>query len=221
MRRAPKDIVSVLESWTGTMLAAAGGLFLVATVVNGIDLFTSVATQSGILLTIEGAAGFAGVVLTFLGLIGLYPRLADTAPRLAKVGLSLAVLPATFFFTLLVVCSALAPLLGLPSLKTLVPSFHLISQIVGVTFAMAFTLLGVASLRAAVPSRIAGGLLLVLAAAWFAFFGALQVYHYNVPIWVTFVQTTMMAAPLVSLGYHLRTGTEPYDRTRLSPTTVD
>ena len=88
-------------------------------------------------------------------------------------------------------------------------------------FAVALTLFGVGSLRTAVPSQIAGGFLLVLAAAWFAFFGALQVYHYDVPIWVTFVQTTMMAAPLVSLGYHLRTGSEPYDRTRLSPTTGD
>jgi hypothetical protein len=209
------------EERSGTVFLIAGGSFAVATAINGLDLFTPIATQEGLLLSIEGIAGFGAVVLSFLGLLGLYPRVKTTTPRLGRAGIIFAILPGVFFFGLFAVCSILAPLLGLPSLKTIVPSFDIIMKTMILCFAVALTLFGVGSLRTAVPSRIAGGLLLVLAAAWFAFFGALQVYHYDVPIWVTFVQTTMMAAPLVSLGYHLRTGTEPYDRTRLSPTTGD
>ncbi len=156
------------------------------------------------------------MVLCFLGLLGLYPRFADTAPRLARAGVSLAVLPATFFFGLLVVCSALAALLGLPSLKTLVPSFHLIIQTVVLLFAIALSLFGIASHRTDDSPRIVGNLFYVVAGRWFVFFGALQVYHYAVPLWVTFVQTAMMAGPLMMIGYYLRSRTERVESTELS-----
>lgn len=205
-----------LEKWNATAFLVAGWLLFVATAINGLDLFTPVATQEGILLSVEGIVGFGGVVISFLGLLGLYPRLADATPRLARVGVSLTVLPAAFFSALLVVCSALAPLLGFPSLKTLVPSFQLITATIVVSFAVALTLFGVASLRTDIPSRTVGGLLLVVAAAWFGLVGALQVYQYDIPIWVTFVQTAMMAVPLLTIGYRLWTDTEPADHAELA-----
>lgn len=205
-----------LETWSATFFVAGGGLFLVATAINGLGLFTSVATQQGILQSIEGMSGFGGVVLTFLGLLGLYPRLARRTPRLARAGVSLAVLPATFFLVLLVVCSALAPFLGFPSLKTLVPSFHFIFETIVFLFAVSLTLFGVASLAPGRASRIVGALFFVVAGGWFVFFGALEVYHYDIPIWVTFVQTTMMAVPLGTIGYFLQSGTELAGTTELS-----
>lgn len=191
------------KEWSATVFMIAGGLLFVATAINGIDLFTPVATQEGTLLFIEGLTGFGGVVLSFVGLLGLYPRLADAEPRLAQAGISLAVLPGALFFTLLVVCSMLAPLLGLPSLKTLVPPLRLITETTLILYAVATTLFGVTSLRLSGLSRVVGGSLLLVAVTWFGFFGALVIYQYDIPIWVTFVQSTTLAVALISVGYCL------------------
>ncbi|PSP88688.1 hypothetical protein BRC87_09235 [Halobacteriales archaeon QS_4_66_20] len=197
------------EAWSPMVFMIAGGLLFVATAINGIDLFTPVATQKGTLLFIEGLSGFGGVVLSFVGLLGLYPRLADTEPRLARAGISLAVLPAAFFFTLLVVCTMLAPLLGFPSLKTLVPPLRLITETTLILYAVATTLFGVASLRSSGLPRIVGGSLLLVAVTWFGFFSALVIYQYEIPIWVTFVQSISLTVSLITIGYFLPSELEP------------
>ena len=38
---------------------------------------------------------------------------------------------------------------------------------------------------------------------WVVLFGALQGYPDGIPIWVTFIQTALLAAPLLRIGYHL------------------
>lgn len=176
---------------------------------HGIDLFTPVETQEGTLLFIEGLTGFGGVVLSFVGLLGLYPRLADAELRLARAGVSLAVLPAAFFFTLLVVCTMLAPLLGFPSLKTLVPPLRLITETTLILYAVATTLFGVASLRSSGLPRIVGGSLLLVAVTWFGFFSALVIYQYEIPISVTFVQSITLTVSLIAIGYFLPSELEP------------
>ena len=197
------------EAWSPMVFMIAGGLLFVATAINGIDLFTPVATQKGTLLFIEGLTGFGGVVLSFVGLLGLYPRLADAELRLARAGVSLAVLPAAFFFTLLVVCTMLAPLLGFPSLKTLVPPLRLITETTLILYAVATTLFGVASLRSSGLPRIVGGSLLLVAVTWFGFFSALVIYQYEIPIWVTFVQSITLTVSLIAIGYFLPSELEP------------
>lgn len=197
----------VLERWSASVFLAAGGLLLVTTAINGVDVVTPIDTQEGVLLWLEGLTGFGGVVLTFVGLLGLYSRLSNVAPRLARTGTLLAVGPTMFFTVVLVFCAGLAPALGYPSLKTLVPSFVTIATGTLLPFALALTLFGIGSLRTAMPSRSVGGFLLVIAAAWFVFFGATWVYAPHTPVWVTFVQTSMMAVPTVAIGYHLRTDT--------------
>ena len=197
------------EAWSPMVFMLAGGLLFVATAINGIDLFTPVATQKGTLLFIEGLTGFGGVVLSFVGLLGLYPRLADAELRLARAGVSLAVLPAAFFSTLLVVCTMLAPLLGFPSLKTLVPPLRLITETTLILYAVATTLFGVASLRSSGLPRIVGGSLLLVAVTWFGFFSALVIYQYEIPIWVTFVQSITLAVSLIAIGYFLPSELEP------------
>jgi len=198
-----KPARGTLHRWSGRAFLLGGGLLVVAMVINGVDLVTSIDTQQGLLLSIEGLAGFGGVVLSIVGLFCMYPRLADAAPRLARVGISLAVLPAAFFLALLLGCSILAPWLGFPSLKALVPSFYLVTAIIVGLFAVAVTAFGVAGLRTEAPSRALGGPLLVVAMGWVVLFGALQGYPDGIPIWVTFVQTALLAAPLLRIGYHL------------------
>jgi hypothetical protein len=207
---------TLLRPWTATVYLLAGGLLLVATAINGVDLFTPIATQEGALLFIEGLTGFGGVVLSFIGLIGLYPRIADAEPRLARGGILLAVFPGTFFITLFVVCSMLAPLLGFPSLKTLVPPLRLITEMTLILYAVATTLFGVASLRSAGLSRAVGGGLPLVGVSWVGFLSALALFQYDVPIWVTFVQSTTLAVSLLTVGYCLPADTGPIVAEKLS-----
>jgi hypothetical protein len=196
------------ERYRAAVFLSAGGLLLIAGIINGIDVFTSIETQHGVLLWLEGLTGFGGVVLSFVGILGLYPDLLDTTPRMARTGVLLAVGPTAFFTFVVVSCSVLAPLVGFPSLKTLVPSFVTIIGVTLLLFSVAITIFGVASFRTAVPSRAVGGALLVVAITWFAFFGATWAYAPNTPVWITFVQSVVMGLPLVFNGYRLRTDAE-------------
>lgn len=202
----------VLEQWSASAFLVAGGLLLITTTVNGVEVFASIDTQRGSLLLLEGFTGFGGVVLSFVGLLGLYPRLSAARPRTARAGLLLAVGPTLFFAVVLVTCSILAPVMGFPSLKTLVPSFAMIFGGILLPFAVSLALFGVASFGAGVPSRPVAGSLLVMAVAWFAFFGTTWLYAPNTPVWVTFVQTLAMAAPMTFIGYRLRSDTAWADR---------
>ena len=196
------------ERHRAAVFLAAGGLLLIAGIINGIDIFTSVETQHGTLLWLEGLTGFGGVVLSFVGILGLYPDLLDATPRMARTGVLLAVGPTAFFTFVVVSCSVLAPLVGVPSLKTLVPSFVTIIGVTLLLFSVAITIFGVASFSTAVPSRAVGGALLVVAITWFAFFGATWAYAPNTPVWITFVQSVVMGLPLAFIGYRLRTDAE-------------
>lgn len=199
-----KPSPGTLHRWSRLAFLLGGGLLVVTTLINGIDLVTSIETQQGVLLSIEGLAGFGGVVISLVGLGCLYPRLADAAPRLARAGVSLAVLPAAFFIALLLGCSILAPQLGFPSLKALVPSFSLVTGVIVGLFAVSVVAFGVAGLHTGAPGWALGGPLLVVATSWGVLFGALQVYPDGIPIWVTFVQTALLAAPLLWIGYQFR-----------------
>lgn len=216
MLRVNNSLWTMLEEWDETIFLVAGGSLLVTAAVNGLDVFTAITTQEGILLSIEGATGFGGAVLLFIGVLGLYPRLVQAAPRLARVGLLLAIGPGIFFAGLLVVCSVLAPLLGFPALEAAVPSFGLITAVILVSFASALTLFGVGCLRTSVPSRTVGGLLLLVAGAWYGIVGAILVYYYHTPVWVTFLQTAIMAVSIVGIGVHLRSAAQPTAREELS-----
>ena len=193
------------ERYRAAVFLAAGGLLLVTGIINGIDVFTSIETQHGVLLWLEGLTGFGGVVLSFVGILGVYPDLRNAAPRMARIGILLAGGPTGFFSFVVVSCGVLAPVMGFPSLKSLVPSFVTIIGVTLFLFSIAITIFGVASFRTSVPSRAVGGALVIVAISWFAFFGATWAYAPNTPVWITFGQTVVMGLPLAFIGYRLRT----------------
>lgn len=199
---------NTVERYSPVAFLAAGGLLLVAGTIDGLEVFTPIETQHGVLLWLEGLTGFGGVVLSFVGLLGLYPNLLDETPRMARTGMLLALGPTGFFSFVVVSCSFVAPLMGFPSLKTLVPSFVTIIGVTLLLFSLAITVFGVASFRTAVPSRTVGGALLIVAVTWVAFFGVTWTYAPNTPVWMTFVQTIVMGLPLAFIGYRLRTDAE-------------
>ena len=193
------------ERHRAAVFLSAGGLLLIAGIINGIDVFTSIETQQGVLLWLEGLTGFGGAVLSFVGILGLYPDLRDTTPRMARTGILLAGGPTGFFSFVVVSCGVLAPVMGFPSLKSLVPSFVTIIGVTLFLFSIAITIFGVASFRTSVPSRAVGGALVIVAISWFAFFGATWAYAPNTPVWITSVQSVIMGLPLAFIGYRLRT----------------
>lgn len=64
-----------LERWSATVFLAAGALFFVAGVIGALGAYTPVNTEGEFMLFVEGIGGFGGVVLSYIGLLSLYPRL--------------------------------------------------------------------------------------------------------------------------------------------------
>lgn len=71
--------------------------------------------------------------------------------------------------------------------------------------AVGVTIFGVGSLRTAGLSRSGGGLLLVFAAAWGAYLGAIPAYGFPIPTWFFVGCTGPMAATLFGIGYFIWT----------------
>lgn len=138
-----------LERWSPTLFLAAGGILTVYAALNGVGAFTDMTLQQN---------GFQfGYVLGFLGLLGLYPTLADRSPWLARGGAVAAALGVVAFsvFTL----NRLAGLLGIVSGEP--PASSLFALFAATGFILGFLLLGIASLRTDVHSRTVGLVLLV------------------------------------------------------------
>lgn len=197
-----------LEKWTATVFLVAGGLWFVslALMLLGAVLGTSMQGPSSI-------PGFAGAVLSFVGLLGLYPRLADRMPRLARVGVVLLLFPIAFSFVLLVWHVPMLFTSKIPSLLVFLPSPALIYGALFFLSAVGITIFGLAGIRTGtLPERV-GGLVLVVAAAWFLILGAAFVYTSGpIPDWVTNVQAFMFAVSMTGIGYLLRIESETSDR---------
>ncbi|MFB6205125.1 MAG: hypothetical protein ABEJ05_01155 [Haloglomus sp.] len=70
-----------LERRRGALFLLAGGSLVVYATFNGIAASTGISYPA-----VENIFGPGGFVLGFLGLLGLYPSLADRSPKLARIG---------------------------------------------------------------------------------------------------------------------------------------
>lgn len=84
MVRASAQHWKRLETRSGTLFLAAGALLIVYAGLHGIEAATD--------MVLEPNPFEFGYVVGFLGLLGLYPAVADKSPRLARVGAGAAVL---------------------------------------------------------------------------------------------------------------------------------
>lgn len=149
---------------------------------------------------------FLGFIISYFGLLGLYPRLADSIP-LARVSLLLLLIPVI----VLLVYIATA-LIGTEFLFAEPVSFGAF-----ILFALGIVLFGVGSYQTGVPSREAGLSLLALAAAWFVLLGAGLIDGF--PVWqpVVFGTSAIMTVALLVIGYLLRTGTDQTEPALIRP----
>lgn len=202
------------RTWDGLETAApavfllAGGAAAIAVILTVLDSLSGGASQGGLLPFVEGIAGFGGLVLSFVALVGLYPRLVDRAPRLARVGLALLVIP-VLLFVVDVAWLGLSGMLGLLSLTAFLPSTAVLIGTAFLLFAFGCASFGIVPFISPVLTRRLGGLLLVVAGTWYVLVVGSSVYGFPLPMWLDVGYTGVQAVALLSIGYLLRVDPGP------------
>lgn len=177
-----------LERWCGTIFLVAGVLLLFTAVGFVLEVVTDMALQGPIL----GIPQFLGLLVGYVGLLGLYSLLRDTAPRLALAGVVLVVAPVVTIVLVLVHALTMG---GEP------PFADTIFMVIGVGFAVGIALFGVASLRTETPSRGVGVCLLVWAVPFLLLVGLGAENSATVDL----VISALNAVAVLGIGYLLRT----------------
>lgn len=139
-----------LEYWSPRLVLAAGVLFVGHAAVRGVEAFTTMPPPVDVF-------GPTGYVAALLGLLGLYPSLADRTPRMSRVAAVIAgiLVPAWA----LVAGWNFGEAAGiLPPQTTVIPGAFFFLLIVSTL--LLYLLFGVASLRAESHTRTLGTLLL-------------------------------------------------------------
>lgn len=190
---------AALERWSPLAFLAAAASFVLPGVAQGYMVATGTgdAVSPGII--------FVCHLVVFVGLLGLYPRLADRGSTLAAGGVGLvAVTAAMILSTFGVAVLPLGLTVGKPTVFAIVLSVAVGSMLSAATF-------GVASVREGVHPRPVGGFLLVVAASELFIVVAMLLYGDPTPPWVGFVVSWLVVTSLASIGYVLRNGDAPAD----------
>lgn len=209
--RTVSTVWNRLAAQDGMIFLIAGGMLFLATANDALGAYTPLTTQAGVPLAIEAVAGFGGLVLAFVGLVGLYPRLADRSPRLARIGVALVALPAAVF-AVLVTCAIPAGVSGIPSPAAVIPGLDTIVIAGFLTAAVGAVVFGIAALRERTRSRYLGGSLVLLGAAWFLLFGAAFLHGFPIAHHVLLASGVLQTPALIGTGYALHLDPEAANR---------
>ncbi len=206
-----------LEQWSPTPFFAAAGLFAVAAAVVVVAI---VAGGWGRLAL--GAEAFmgAGWMGSLVGLLGLYPALADRSRWLARAGAGFALL-GVVAFGVLVVASLVAFVTGGGPEAFPVPQIAILPGMLSGTV-LAFVSFSAASLRSDVHSRTAGILLLVPTALFLT--NAFVLPMISEPTQSGLAQPELalgfagaVSLAMLAIGYRLRAEDMPTDREGRTP----
>lgn len=212
MRNTDSRAWNALESWSSTAFLIAGGLLFLFVVLSGLSAFTNVLGEGAVIGAAVVGSGLFGLILAAIGLLGLYPRLSEPAPRLSRGGLGALALALT---GILVVIGTLA-VVGPPEAPADVPSFVppvFISS--GILIMLGYELFAVASIRTKTPSRRIGLLLAVpgIVLLWhyiaLAAFGSQPVFE--------IIDYTIISTTFLTIGFLLRTETVSVTSTDPTP----
>lgn len=190
-----------IEKRSGPVFVIAGCLLFVAATLDAVTVVTGASISNDV----SAATGVGGLILTYAGLLALYPRLAERAPRLARVGVLLVSLPGISFFAFLAKI-LLAQFVPVPSLS---PVLGVVFGAVFFLFAVGVSVYGIVCLRTDVLSNRIGILLLVLAAPWFWLLGWILLFGFPISDWAVVVQFGTMAVAALNVGYLLQVTDEP------------
>lgn len=189
-----------LESWSPTAFLIAGGLLLVFVVLTGLGAFSDVLGDGPMVGAAVVGSGLFGLIIAVTGLLGLYPQLSESAPRLSRGGLGAL---ATALTGILVIIGTLV-IVGPPEYPGDVPAFIPPVFIAsGILIMLGYALFAIASIRTKTPSRRIGLLLAVP--------GIVLLWHYIVlaafgsqPIF-DIIDYTIISTTFLTIGFLLRT----------------
>lgn len=195
---------TALERRSPTLFLSAGVLLVGYATLNGTVAVTGMSP-----VAVEDVVGPAGFLLGFIGLLGLYPGLADRQPILARAGAVCVGLGAVGFSVVSI--HGLAVVAGFESATP--PGILLLLVALGMI--PGYLSFGVVSLRATVPLRPVAPLLLVPALVFVAMLSQPFVYAHlglfteTTMEWSNFAISTGQAVAHLAIGYELRTMTSP------------
>lgn len=199
------SVVAPLEQWSPKLFLAAGGVLAVYAALYGTEAFLDTFPA------VRDVLGPAGYVIGFVGLLGLYPALADRSPKLARAGA---------FFAVLGIMGWLVSLVGRAGIVSGAPAAVDAIEAVFILIGMilAFLAFAAASLRTDIYSRTVGLLLL----------GPFLVNALNFGIVIAgyaspegrFVTSGLWALSYLAIGIALSTEGIPAGRTEPQPVEV-
>jgi len=200
-----------LERWSAAAFLIAG-VFLIGFVVrNGIiafgDGFSETMTAALYLVFVVPAE-----IAAYIGLLGLYPRLSEHASRLASAGAVLVGIAVVGAIGFAAGAGSAVLAAGPPEPPAVAGLFWLVTLLMTI---VGFILFGIASLRARVPSRTVGLVLLVPPVTYIVMIAGMMTGY--TPEWSTFLLSAIQACAHVAIGVSLRNGDVPTDRAERAP----
>ncbi len=198
-------VLGTLERWRSVAFLAPGVVFVLITINAGFIM----AANTGMDLSPLVHLGLMLVV--YMGLLGLSPRLIERAPRLGRV------------------CQVLVLVVGVEIVLTfgvgLIPSLmsrslFAVTVSMGVLgSALTMTMFGATTLWTGAYSRRVGGFLLLTALGlFFVIVKALLFGDVGGPEWVTVVNNGLVGLSLVAVGVLLWTDSDPTEQTESTET---
>lgn len=202
-------MVTVSASRRGSLERRSSGAFLAGGVLlaayaafNGIDASTAAAYPN-----VENVLGPAGFALGFVGLLGLYPRLVDRRPRLARAG-AVCVALGTVGFSVIAVAN-LGQLVGVLSGDQ--PSWAVVFvALAGAGMIPGYLCFAAATWRTGVGSRRLGLLLLAPLAVFAAMVASSTLGFFSQ--WLAVAISGGQAVAHLAIGYALRVARGPVGR---------
>lgn len=202
MRTTTSKTLKVLESWSPTAFLIAGGLLFLFVVLDGLSAFTNVIGEGPMVGAAVVGSGLFGLILAVIGLLGLYPRLSEFAPRLSLGGLGALVLALTGIFVVIGTLVIVGPPEYPGDVPAFIPPIFITS---GLLIMLGYGLFAIASIWTKTPSRRIGLLLAVpgIILLWhyiaLAAFGSRHIFE--------MIDYTVISATFLTIGFLLRTKT--------------
>jgi hypothetical protein len=191
---------ATLEQWGPTALLIAGWLFVLPAAASGFEAVT----DTGI--NLSPAVIFLFLLVAFIGLLGLYPALAERGSLMALGGVgTLAATAAIILSTFGVAVLPLGLTIGKATALVIVASIAVGAALTVSTFGVACTWTGA-------HPRPVGISLLVAGAAMALMVVAMVLYGDATPTWVGVVVNGFVAISLGASGYTLRRAGVPTGR---------
>lgn len=197
-----------LERWSATLFLIAGGVLVVHAITHGLEAFAGIEYP----MHHEFPFGIAGMTLGFIALLGLYPKLVDRMPKLARAGAAVAVLGGVGWLVMGLALFAEEVGAEPPAAIEAVGLVMIVGVILG------YLAFGVASLRTDIVSRTTGLVLLTPVVVMIVNLGIATAGYGSLT--GQFVVATGFALAHLAIGATLKTEARLTGRTEPAPETT-